>query len=200
MIDYYAEAVIASPWIGSAVASRPTPQSRSAYAYDIAASLVDARYGFVNVKDGNVDDDGLWMVDRMANAVLRAPRRVGGTLGTNRQLAAAVIDQAVDMLSSRDIGVGEAEGDGTSGNIQVRVKRVMASNDAVKVETGIGYPDVAANRRYTTFGVDDSWESIRHRNGDILQTTGTGQTGAMPNNLTVLRSLSYTDIDPVPVP
>lgn len=72
--------------------------------------------------------------------------------------------------------------------------------EQVELEVGVGYPDVENDYRFTTFGVDGAWETLRHRNGSTLQTTGGGQTGTVPTTLTVLRALDYTDIPPVPVP
>ena len=101
-----------------------------------------------------------------------------------------------------------ASGGLTASETQALIDASIASMPAAEVpevpstelEYGVGYPDIAGNRWYTTFGVDGAWESVRHRPEANTQTTGGGQTGTVPSSLTVLRSLSYTDIDPIPVP
>ncbi len=60
------------------------------------------------------------------------------------------------------------------------------------LDQGDSYPDPANDYLYVVFGTDGDWEAVRWRPSVGDATTGPGQVGPAPSDLTTLRGLTYS--------
>lgn len=104
-----------------------------------------------------------------------------------------VADSIIQLRTARNVGTATTISDRFQTSLTItRVTTGTGGGGGGTLEQGIGYPDPANNRLYMTFGADGSWEAIRFTQGAGDATTGAGQTGTKPTDLTTLQGLSYT--------